>query len=373
MAADESADTSPAEIAEPLIESLRRALDAPSLEYGVSPWRLSGGNETDIYGFELRNAADPFDRPLVARVFRGSGTAERARHEAAAHWAVSEQGFAAPRVLLIGDDLSGLGRSFLVMEFVAGCSGVELLRPSAALPCLLVRLPALHAETMVALHRLDAESLLTTFEAAGLDRLSAILDLHEETRERKAARGFPTLEALGVWLDMHRPCGGTKTITHGDLHPLNLMIHRGQVRAVLDWTRAIVAPPEYDLAANRIIVGYGPVVGEGIIRSLVPLMGRWFLWRFEAIYRAQLPVDESLVRYFEVQRALGVLTDVALLRQAMASDAAVPTDRDKAARALDGPNLPKLVAHVERLSGIRVELPPRAHPDPERILGRTRR
>lgn len=349
-----------AEIAEPLLQYLRKVLGDPRLSYEARPSRISGGNETDIFGLQLRQAPEPFNRPLVARMFRAGGAAERARLEAAAHQAVTEQGLAAPKVFLVGDELEGVGGSFLIMERAGGRSAVELIHPS-----LLARLPALLAETMVALHRLDAGFLLAAAEAAGLDRLSVMLDFSAETRERRGAREFPSLEALGAWLDRHRPDARSAAINHGDLHPFNLMIDRGRVSSVLDWTRAVIAPPEYDIAANRIIVHYGPVVGPGPLRLLIPLYRGWFPRRFETLYRAHLPFDESLVRYFEVQRALGILTDVALRRRAMAANAVVPPDRDKSAKALDGPNLPRLVKHVERLSGIRVELPPRVDPDPQ--------
>jgi aminoglycoside phosphotransferase (APT) family kinase protein len=357
-----------AEIAEPLLQYLRNALGEPRLSFGLRPSRISGGNETDIFGLQLRDAPEPFDRPLVARMFRAGCGAARARLEAAAHQAVTEQGLAAPKVFLIGDGLDGVGGSFLIMEHARGRSAVELMHPS-----LLARLPSLLAETMVALHRLDSAFLLTAAEAAGLDRRSVMLDLSAETRERRAAREFPSLAALGAWLDDHRPGISSSAINHGDLHPFNLMIDHGRVSSVLDWTRAVIAPREYDIAANRIIVNYGPVVGPGPLRSLVPLYRRWFPGRFEAIYRTHLPFDESLVRYFEVQRALGILTDVALRRRAMATNAVVPPDRDKSAKALDGPNLPRLVAHVERLAGLRVELPPRVGPDVAGHSGRARR
>lgn len=349
-----------AEIAEPLLRYLRKALGNPSLSYGAQPSRISGGNETDIFGLQLSGASGPFDRPLVARVFRAGGPAGRARLEAAAHRAVTEQGLAAPKVFFVGEELDGVGGSFLVMERAGGRSAVELVHPS-----LLLRLPALLAGTMAALHRLDIGILLAAAEAAGLDRQSVMLDLSAETRERRAAREFPSLAALGDWLDARRPDVRSSAINHGDLHPFNLMIDRDRVSSVLDWTRAVIAPPEYDIAANRIILHYGPVVGPGPLRLLAPLYRSWFPRRFEALYRTYLPFDEPLVRYFEMQRALGILTDVALRRRAMASNTVAPPDRDKSAKALDGPNLPRLVAHVERHSGIRVELPPRVAPDPE--------
>jgi aminoglycoside phosphotransferase (APT) family kinase protein len=349
------------EVAGPLLRYLRQTLGAPHLSYGAPLRRISGGNETDIFGFELREAPAPLDRPLVARMFRAGGAAERARSEAAAHQAVTGQGLAAPKVFLVGDQLDGLGSSFLIMERAGGRSAVELVYPSV-----LARLPALLAETMVALHRLDAAVLLATAEAAGLDRLSVMLDLSPETRERRAAKEFPSLAALGEWLDRHRPDAPCSAINHGDLHPFNLMIDGGRVSSVLDWTRAVIAPPEYDIAANRIIVHYGPVVGPGPLRLLLSLYRGWFPGRFEALYRAHLPFDESLVRYFEVQRALGILTDVALRRRAMASNTPVPPDRDKSAKALDGPNLPRLARHVERLSGLRIEMPARVAPEPSR-------
>ncbi len=354
-----------AEIEGPLLQYLSHTLGAPRLSYETAPRRIQGGNETDIFSFRLAAAPAPFDQRLVARMFRagrGSGAAERARIEAAAHQAVTGQGLAAPKVFLVGDHLDcpgGTGGSFLIMEHAGGRSAVELVYPSV-----LARLPALLAETMVSLHRLDSGVLLAAAQAAGLDARAVTLDLSPETRERRGAREFPSLAAVGDWLDCNRPGTLASAINHGDLHPFNLMIDGARVSSVLDWTRAVIAPPEYDLAANRIIVRYGPVVGpSGLLpRLLVPLYREWFPGRFETLYRAHLPFDEDLVRYFEVQRALGILTDVALRRRALAAGTPVPADRDKSAKALDGANLPRLARHVESLSGLRIEMPPRVGP-----------
>ncbi len=341
-----------AEIAGPLLASLRTALGDSGLDYQDIPQIISGGNENDIYSFRLRAAPPPFNQPLVLRLFRAKATAERARKEAAVHQAVTDQGLAAPRVLHVGSGLNGLGRSFLVMEHAPGRATLDLLRPS-----LLLRLPALHAQTMIALHRLDAGALLAAAQAAGLDRGSVVMDLNVERRERAEANRFPSLGKVGVWLDTHRPEVDPSVIAHGDLHPFNLMIDRGRVSAILDWTRAVIAPPEYDIAANRLIVSYGPVVGKGILGALVPLYRRWFLPRFEALYRAELPFDEMLVRYFEVQMAFEVLTNVALLRRAVAEKAAVLPEKSKESRAFDGPNLPPMMRRVRKLTGVRVVLP----------------
>lgn len=340
------------EIEEPLLGCLRQALDDPGLDYCSAPYQILGGNENDIFSFRLKAAA-PFDQPLILRLFRADATPDRARKEAAVHRAVTTQGLAAPRVLLVGDEHNCDGRSFLIMEHVAGRSALGLLHPS-----LLLRLPSLHAETMIALHRLDAGVFLNSAEAAGLDRLSVTLNLDRQTAERKAARDFPSLERLDAWLEQNRPDDGPPVIAHGDLHPFNLMIDNGRVSAVLDWTRAVIAPREYDIAANRVIVRYGPVVGNAPLRTLLPLMRRWVLGRFEAIYRAELPIDEPLVRYFEVRQAFDVLTNVALLRRAKASDSEALPERDKESGAFDGPNLRGMLARVEQISGIRVELPP---------------
>ncbi len=360
------------EIEGPLLQYLSHTLGAPRLGYEVAPRRIQGGNETDIFSFRLSEAPAPFDQRLVARMFRTGGAAERARIEAAAHQAVTGQGLAAPKVFLVGDrldgigdteGLGGLGSSFLIMEHAGGRSAVELVYPSV-----LARLPALLAETMVALHRLDSGVLLAAAEAAGLDPLAVTLDLSPETRERRVAREFPSLAAVGEWLDRNRPdsfgSSVRRAINHGDLHPFNLMIDGSRVSSVLDWTRAVIAPPEYDLAANRIIVRYGPVVGpSGLLpRLLIPFYRDWFPGRFETLYRAHLPFDESLVRYFEVQRGLGILADVALRRRALAAGTPVPPDRDRSAKALDGTNLPRLARHVEKLSGLRIEMPPRVGP-----------
>lgn len=47
------------------------------------------------------------------------------------------------------------------------------------------------------------------------------------------------------------PPGGATGLLHRDLHPLDVLFHRGRLSGVVDWTNACVGPPEVDISRCR--------------------------------------------------------------------------------------------------------------------------
>ncbi|MCP4653958.1 MAG: phosphotransferase [bacterium] len=346
------------EIAAPLLGYLRRAAGDPTLGYEAAPARLAGGHGNAIFAFQLQAAPKPFDKPLVVRIFPPPADLSRARREAAVHRAVTGQGSAAPRVFCVGDAGEGLGGPFLIMERAPGHSMIELV----GLSLFLLRMPRLFANTVIALHRLDPEVLLTAIEAAGVDRRIVTSNFRTSAESKVGRYG---LSVLAEWLDRHRPTYQKQVMTHGDLHPGNLIVHHGRVSALIDWSSAAVAPPERDLGASRILIGYGEAKDlHGPLRAFLSLVRWWTIRRYEALYRARLPINEELVRYCEVFKAFEILAGIAELRTARAlepdSPHSVTLERlrlEEGNYPWDGPHLPKLLARVAQISGVRVELP----------------
>ncbi|HEX3130885.1 MAG TPA: phosphotransferase [Thermoanaerobaculia bacterium] len=328
----------------------------PDLGYAEPLERLSGGFETDILTFRLASAPAPLDIPLVLRVFR-PGTSQNVRHEAAVQEAAAAHGFPAPRTLFVDAAGEAMGRPFLVLERLPGRPLVDgLLRPPSRM---LLRAPELLAGAMLDLHRLPIERVTELFEGAALDR--GLLD--PDRWDRKTRRLLPriggrSLNDLAAWIDARRPdLSGRTVFCHGDYHPANLLLHRGRISGLVDWTRASLAPPEFELGNLRILLGYGPVGLPRIALALLAPVRRRIQRRLETLYRERSPIDDDRLLHFEMRRALSALAGVAARRLSLEAEAGW-TDP----YPFDNPSLPELLARVEKVSGIRVELPPPPSP-----------
>ncbi len=49
------------------------------------------------------------------------------------------------------------------------------------------------------------------------------------------------------------------SICHGDFHPLNVLVDKGTVSGVIDWTYTRIADPAYDVGATIALFGQGPI------------------------------------------------------------------------------------------------------------------
>jgi len=62
----------------------------------------------------------------------------------------------------------------------------------------------------------------------------------------------------GAWtrvrgrLDCALPRGGEPRFVHRDLHPANVLLHRGRFSGIVDWANASVGPPEVDVSRARV-------------------------------------------------------------------------------------------------------------------------
>ena len=152
--------TDAGDIAEPLLAWLREQTTGAA-EYAEPPERISGGFDTQIWGFRLRGAAPPWDAPLIARVFRDGGV-RQARFDAAVMRAVSDQGYPSPLVLAARLDTAPLGNAFIVMPRAPGVPMLsKLLGPGV------LSMPLLLGQLHARLHTLDAVRFSDDLAAAG--------------------------------------------------------------------------------------------------------------------------------------------------------------------------------------------------------------
>jgi len=274
-----------------LLRILAQQTATPGLAYVSSPTRLAGGHWAGLYAFEL--AQIPGE--LVLRLMPTSD--EQCRLEAAAQAGVRAAGFPAPRVLFSGDRHAGLGFPFIVMERL----------PAHPRALDVVRLPGLLAATLARLHALDPSALGAT--VGTLD--SVLADLAERATPLAGA-GFR--EAL-AWLRARRPAEQRRAICHGDFHPLNLLLCEGRVSGVLDWTQALVAEPEYDVAYTSLLLSLWPLRLRALPRAVAKvLLGAPAARRFVAAYRARAAVDAQRLAWYEALHTCRMLVRIARAR-----------------------------------------------------------
>lgn len=295
----------PGQLAPKLLAALRKQAHAPDLAYAVPPAVLAGGYWAQLYTFRLAHASPELSGELVLRVMPASD--EEARREAAAQNAVVDGGFPAPRVHLCGGRDDGLGFPFIVMSHLAGGTLRTGLSWGEKL-----RLPALLADTLTRLHAVDAKPFEEALARAGwapraIGVDAALADLAERAAPL-ASSGF----AAGLaWLNAERPAPGPRVICHGDFHPLNLLIVDGRVSGLLDWSHALLAEPEYDLAYAARLLAWWPLEPRGLLKHLV---GRPAAWQLAQTYRRRRPFDPGRLRWHEALHAFRTLVRIARAR-----------------------------------------------------------
>lgn len=337
----------PGGVAPKLLAALRRHAQAPHLAYAVPPAPLAGGFWAQLYTFRLAQAPPELSGGLVLRVMPASD--EEARREATAQAAVAAAGFSAPRVHFHGGRNNGLGFPYIVMSHVAGGTPRAGLSWSEK-----ARLPMLLAETLARLHALDAQPFAQALAGAGWPLQTIGLDAAlAGLAERTAPLATDGYAAGLAWLNSHRPAPGPRAVCHGDLHPLNLLIADGRVSSLLDWSHALLADPEYDIAYAAQLLAWWPLTGSRLQRGLLKhLLGRPAAWQFIRTYQGLRPFDADRYLWHEALHAFRLLVRVARARAGITLPALSPRHPWELVAA-------DARSAFETRTGISVVLPPR--------------
>jgi aminoglycoside phosphotransferase (APT) family kinase protein len=352
---------------ETLLAYLRDSLNLPSLDYAEAPVALVGGYETSIFAFRL--ADGPWQPTgLILRIFRSHEDPRRALYEAAIHNVVGDLGYPAPRVHLSCTDGDILGGGFLVMQRMPGRPLLQDLFRLSTVLGLRTRMfgfvSRLLAELQLRLHALPPTAILDALKAAGVPEKAdagriSLRSATEEGQFQNLAWRIDHAELDGLrpgleWLLTNRPMGGERVICHGDFHPLNLLVNRGQVTGVIDWQLAAVAHPEFDVGTTRMLMTLAPANATGSIASVVSALRKSTARRYIEAYRKERSLDPRSVEYYEAYRCLRSLTWAGETRQAALG---VIEDR--------GPNpwhpvhvVKALTARFAEITGATLRLPP---------------
>jgi aminoglycoside phosphotransferase (APT) family kinase protein len=351
----EASDDSRDEIPGRLLAYLQASFESPNLTYAEPPTRITGGFDTFIYGFRLDGAPPELAGDLILRLSRDDNPwiPLRTVFERTVQNVIAALAYPAPRVFDTCTDGSVLGAPFLIMEKLRGRSMLDMLfRPSR----IWLRLPAILAETQARLHALDPDKLLAAVDAEGLPRrvltVGDWLDQAASVIDRTALDGLrPGL----AWLGENQPSPTDQpVICHGDFHPLNILMLRGQVTGVLDWPGVKIAEPAYDVGATIAIFTQGPVNLPQFLSRPVNAVRRWLIGRYYRTYQRLRPVDEQAVRYYEALRCLDFLIEAGMHRRA---EAGVISRPEKPTALGSTIVVRRTAARFETITGVRPELP----------------
>ncbi|MGD9029595.1 MAG: phosphotransferase [Anaerolineae bacterium] len=216
----------------------------------------SYSNFTHVVDARSRDGAS--FRIVVRRyqVFGSYDRGEKARREFKAFELVRQHGIPAPEPLYLDEAGAVLGIPGIVTTYVPGSQVESPSDPTSwarALAAMLARIHAVPCDAAARQFLLDANS-----EASWFLRSATVPDYMRAHPDGEAVWAA----ARDLWPSLHpvRP-----TLVHIDYWPGNILWHRGQIAAVVDWEEAAYGDPGIDVAYCRmemILSGMAHVADE---------------------------------------------------------------------------------------------------------------
>ena len=294
-----------------LLAVLRETTGLPALAYARQLESLTGGFWADLVAFSLVDPPPGWPNDLVARMMPDAAVALK---ETIIQSAVAAAGFPTPTVRAAGDQDSGLGRAFMVMDRASGAALLPALTGPAALTGAIRMargIPDVLAAAMARLHALDPAPVRGKLSQAGavpvtIDGMLSAIAANATGYQR------PDLEDAAGWLLRHPVPPTPAVICHGDLHPFNVIADDRQF-TVLDWSAALLAPRAYDVAFSALMLAEPPMDVPRQLRQVVRWTGRRLASNFIRRYRAHAgaPISAAELRWHYAVVCLRSLTDVA--------------------------------------------------------------
>ena len=303
--------SNPAEVAAPLLGDLRERLGSSELAYAEPPRPLGRATSSFIYSFRLSGAAtDAWTVPLVVRILLVASSGPTLVREDAIQRFVAAHGYPAlvPFALEATGD-GALGLPFMVVPRIMGGTMLEAVgRNPLAVPRLLRAM----ADAHVALHRIPIDRCPLPYDAPLVER--RIEDWHQRLRFEGAdelRRGLAWLEERAGLVRQEE-----LAICHNDFHPMNILSGEAGRLIIIDWSEAALGDRHHDVARTESLFWFAQLAATGAAERLLLLTVRGFLrGRYLAVYRRQLPLDETRMRYWEAAHAFNGWLQLVELRQ----------------------------------------------------------
>jgi aminoglycoside phosphotransferase (APT) family kinase protein len=286
--------------------ALRDWMDTGALGHGPieDAHLLGGGTQNILLKFTRAGRAYVLRRP--PKHLRANSN-ETMRREARVLAALKGTDVPHPDLIAACPDETTLGAAFYLMEPIEGFT------PREEMPALHAGDPAIrHAmglemvDAIAALSKVDyAAKGLTTlgkldnFLERQVGRWKSQLQSYAEFEGWPGIAGIPGVDAVGAWLNAHRPTTFTPGIIHGDFHFGNVLFdrHSPRMTAMVDWELTTLGDPMVDLGW---LLSAWPADGA----ETGPVSGSWkgFPTRAEIIarYAEQTGRDVTHADWYEV-------------------------------------------------------------------------
>lgn len=298
-----------------LLDTLRDTTGRADLEFAAPPTPLAGGFYAEMLLLRLADPPADLDRDLVARIVPNPAAGA---WEATIQRTVANQGFPTPAVRLTVDETGPLGRYLIVMDAVDGqppMAGLGIGTIATQIPNLVRHLPDQLAHIAADLHRLDAEPLADRLDALDSPFPTTTVGFIEEQAGYAEALGRPDIAAAAARLVATEPRSTVRAITHGDLHPFNLLV-TSEGTSLIDWTVARVAHPGFTLGFTDLMLANPPIPLPKVGAALLRPVGRNIAKRFLSTYRTltdgtAAAVDDENLEWHRKVHALRILVELA--------------------------------------------------------------
>ena len=347
----------PSELHEPLLAFLQDAVG--SCSYVEPPTPMTPGNDTQVHALRL----DSIDHPLVLRVFQRGSDPQRPVFEATLNDALADQGLPVPRAVAVCPDASVIGAPFFLMERSPGFPlfGDVVGTDERGIPTadwrrvlrqgreIFLEMPGLLAEISLLIHAIDPKPVIEALSAADLPWEEITVD-GQLTRfvNRVEEFGLDGLRHAGEWLQANRPAEESPLVVcHCDVQPLNILAEGRDVRGIIDWANAALAPPELELGWTRAMFLTIELPLPGPLRLLEGPMGRYLANGVMRGYERTRPVDHVSVAYYETLRSL---IGLSILGEQTVTQASI-RDAWNSRKAID-----RTIALVRERAGIEVSI-----------------
>jgi aminoglycoside phosphotransferase (APT) family kinase protein len=338
-----------------LLHLLKAHFNDPEATFSSRPKRLSGGVFSEVYGFGL--SSQGCRRPMVLRLYAAGTDPIQPRLERAIQDGLADAHFPAPRVILADSDPDRLGGMFVVMERLPGrgfLRGVRWDQFVPDFPKLCIRWPQVLLEVVERLHQVDPAPVLAAAAKGGVEVSQLTVRRHIEfvTANLEAFGDHRTEDAL-AWMTENEPTPvDIPSIIHGDLWPANVLMQRGHLTGLVDWTMAGIGDPALDLgyACAGLALMPAPLPPPSPIRQGIHAAGTNLARRIREQYLQRTQTTVERIEFYEALRCLVELSAVLPYRHRSSSNSAA-TQRppwDKGVRALAG--------HFEKITGVPIAI-----------------
>lgn len=260
---------------------------------------ITSGWETEIFSFDLEWISDKGkeNEKLIVRVY-APGTGEKAERESMVMKKLSEVGYPVPSIHLTEIDDSMLGHPFMIMERINGKTLEDIISMPGVDRSNWINL---FSRLFVDLHNLDWTHFIFDSQIIPKDDpyfiINTTLAYFKDVIDRYGKSELdPILDWLKARVD-RVPCK-KPSITHGDFHPMNILIDGSGNPFVIDWGASKVRDFRSDLAWTLVLTrAYSTRENRDVILN--------------GYQRAvEHPIDE--IEYFEVIAILRRLLDVSI-------------------------------------------------------------